>query len=475
MSRRGEQSRVAVLVLAFAVLGGGLPIALVAAVPDVGRSSAWPLTLGVMVWAGVRLSVLCADGHPRLFDYFFWIFTYIFMGLAPTVQIRADLVSTTTPGVDPSLDVPAALVVVLGIAMYEVGRLVAASGADRSEVPPIDGLPLGVGSISAGRTVILVVVGLLATAYLLLSTGAGSLWANRVVALSAREVAWPDPTVRSIVLAVARYPLLVGAGALTLLRRAESNPAVRRASLVGLAVAISLVVITTNPINSARYPFGTAAFAIAVYLGAVRTAARARATMVATAVGFLFAFPLADAFRRADGVRAQRGGFFAEYLSNPDYDAFWQIANAYAYAHDGYVQPLRQLAGSLLFWVPRVIWPSKPVDTSILLAQYRGYQFDNLSAPLWAEALVNGGVVGVVLTFVLLGYFLRRFDARLPGAFRLGGFWGIAGAIFPVYMTILLRGSLLQATGSLFVLIACLLFTRERRTSSVQPEYSDSS
>ena len=54
-------------------------------------------------------------------------------------------------------------------------------------------------------------------------------------------------------------------------------------------------------------------------------------------------------------------------------------------------------------------------------------------------------------------------DRRLLPAFSAAGYWAIVGAIFPVYMTILLRGSLLQATGDVFIATACLLFVRSAR------------
>jgi len=165
-----------------------------------------------------------------------------------------------------------------------------------------------------------------------------------------------------------------------------------------------------------------------------------------------------------------RNGFFGEYEGNPDYDAFWQVANAFSYGLDGLIEPGRQALGSVLFWVPRGVWPDKPVDTGILLAQYRGYSFQNLSAPLWAEFLVNGGISVLIVGFLLLGYSLRVMDSRLLPAFNAAGYWAIVGAIFPVYMTILLRGSLLQATGVVAVALACLLFVRQ----SGRPPRSDS-
>lgn len=64
---------------------------------------------------------------------------------------------------------------------------------------------------------------------------------------------------------------------------------------------------------------------------------------------------------------------------------------------------------------------------------------------------------------VVLAYFLGRLDVR----FREGNpspIVEIAGAVFPFYLLILLRGSWLQATGILVMLIGSLLFiaVRER-------------
>ena len=62
---------------------------------------AWMLTIAMAVWAGIRLSYSSSRGDAQLFDFFFWLFAYIFMGLAPTVQMRSGLLSTTTPGMNP--------------------------------------------------------------------------------------------------------------------------------------------------------------------------------------------------------------------------------------------------------------------------------------------------------------------------------------------------------------------------------------
>ncbi|ROR90505.1 oligosaccharide repeat unit polymerase [Nocardioides aurantiacus] len=453
------------LVSGLAVL---LPLWLTTTVPDVGRSDAWRITLVVMAVYGGRLAFICCANRPRLFDFFFCLFVYLFLGLAPSVQIRSDQISGTTPGMDPVLDRPATYIVVAGLLAYEVGRSAAvvrsravpptARGTARTRARPV---PARDTAPHPARTYLLYAAGLVFLAFFVSRIGPGTLIASRDAASEATSAAFPDPSVNAIISALAVYPLLIGTGALVQLRIRSREPT-RRAWLAAVAlVGVALLLVSNNPVSTARYGFGIVAFAIAVYLGAARTPARARALGLGTIAAFLFLFPLADAFRRADQTASfARAGFFGEYRANPDYDAFWQIANSYAYWHDGLVEPLRQITGSLLFWVPRSIWADKPTDTGILLAQYRNYSVENLSAPMWAEGMINLGPAGVLIVFVLLGYWLQRMDIRLADRLHLGDVWGIVGAVFPVFLTILLRGSLLQATGGLVVAIACVLFVR---------------
>ena len=452
-----------------AVMSLLVPLFLVTSVENVGRSHAWIVTLGIMVYAGVRLSLLAVRGEARLFDFFFWLFVYIFLGLGPTVQIRVDVLPITTPQVDPGLDMPAAVVTVVGLVVYEIGHLAAISRKRaRGASPQRDERPLGV---REWATIILVGVSMLSAAYYVFKIGPGNMLALRSQHQAARVRAFPDPAFRSIAYGAAIFPLLVAAGALAQIRKTGSTATWRRGAGFGMLAVSAMCLYVANPLASARYTFGTVAFALLVYLGAVSTMYRIRFTMIGTLLGFLFLFPLADSFRNTDQATfAARNGFFGEYPGNGDYDSLWQIASAYSYWQDGQVVPLRQFMGSVLFWVPRQFWADKPTDTGIVLAQYRGLRFTNLSAPLWAEGLVNGGLIGLILLFLALGYVIHRMDDKLTQALRLGGAWGIAGAIFPVYMVILLRGSLLQATGALVISITCVLWVRERRPRSRPPQ-----
>jgi hypothetical protein len=474
------------LTLAALLVGGVLavvvPAALVGSVQDVGASRAWLLTLGVMSWSGARLAVAIVLGKRHLFDFFFWVFAYLFMGLAPTVQIRSGLIATTTPGINASQDMTTAILVWIGMLAYEAGRLVvvlverrrnAGPRALRSEPRVRPRVPR---TIAVPAAFALSFVALLASAYYVMKMGPSSLLVDRYTAESIRAQAFPDSSTRSMAYALAIYPMLIAIGALIGARH-RARPLVSKLMVALAIVECGLLLAVVNPISSARYTLGTVLFALAVYLGAVASAFRTRLTMIATIGGFIFVFPLADAFRVSTAATVSRDGFFGEYKGNADYDAFWQVANAWTYQHDGLVVFGRQLLGSLFFWVPRAVWADKPTDTGILLAQFRGYNFTNLSSPLWAEFLVNGGLLFLIGGFLIVGAGLRILDRKIATPSANAGPWLVASAVFPVYMTILLRGSLLQATGSILVALVCLLLVSSARgTTSPEatPQSSDS-
>ena len=82
--------------------------------------------------------------------------------------------------------------------------------------------------------------------------------------------------------------------------------------------------------------------------------------------------------------------------------------------------------------------------------------------------LLNFGLVGVLVVSVLMGFGLGRLD-RAFQAVDPRGVLGIATAVLPFYLLIMLRGSLLQATGTLVVIFVSLLFIAARPTPPTRP------
>jgi len=444
-------------VVAFAVLGVVVPTLAVAQVPDAGRSGAWRIAVLVAAWAGFRLAILIGAGEPRFFAFFFWLFTYLFMGVAPVVQIRADRPSTTTPDVLPGLDAITLWTVVLGLVCFEIGSLLSRARTSRSasSLPEVTGVKprVAVGFVLAGSLV---------SGYYLSRVGLTPLLTSRDAVAAVRAEVWPDIPTRAAVLNLALYLTLMGVGAVRQLLGSERRALPRLGYVTLAVVGLAALSLVAFPLSTPRFTLGTLLFALLVLLGGAAHAGRVRLTLVVTVFSLFFVFPIADAFRRTGDPNFARAGLFGEYAGNPDYDALWQVANASNYWASGAAGVGRQALGVVLFWLPRSVWPDKPLDTGAQLALLHNYSTQNLSAPLWAEALANGGLIAVVLVFVALGLLVNTLDRAVVRSARTGGLWVVAGAVLPAYFVIVLRGSLLQATGTLAIMVLSLLALRQR-------------
>ena len=140
-----------------------------------------------------------------------------------------------------------------------------------------------------------------------------------------------------------------------------------------------------------------------------------------------------------------------------DLDAFPQLANTIDKVSLGSFPLLHQILGSIFFFVPRSMWSGKPFDTGVVLGQLSNLNFTNLSAPWTAEAFANARWCGVIFVSILVGFLLAQIEIR-SSEFRGLLFGGIAsGSMF-----IVLRGSLLQATGRIiFAVFIILWITRK--------------
>ncbi len=434
-----------------------LPMALVYSTPSDGQG-VWVVALSVTSIAGLRYAWIIADGRRRLHEMSFWVFVYVFLGLAPLVQLRTEQNPGTTPRIDPALNQPAMVVVLVGIAAFCIGLALAmprrswSSGWTVSENPHL------------GRTVMLAAFALAMDAYFISRVGVGTLLSSRGDLLEAVDQNWAERSMAALLSAVTTMSLLIAFIALVNLVRRQQT---REWPLIALTVTVGLaLVITVNPLSSARYVFGTVALAMAATFGLFATAKRFRAIAILWVVVLIVAFPLADAFRYSSSAQFKTTSV-VESLTSPDFDAFAQINNTLLYVENHGITNGNQAAGVLLFWVPRRFWPEKPSDTGVLLSESRRYDFGNLSAPIWAELFINGGWLALVIGMIGLGWLVRSRDAAIERSLQRARAPGIIDCVLPFYMMILLRGSLLQAMSYLIVIVGSTIFvSRMKRVAS---------
>jgi hypothetical protein len=451
-----ETPSIIVGALAAAALGGGVPAYLIASTPE-AAPSAWTAALIISVGCGLRLAWLWGDGLQRLSELIFWVFGYMFLGLAPLVQLRRGVDPVTTAGLAHWLDGQVFWIIGVGLVCAFLGSVYAGR---RERTDPATAKPPSLPD--ARRTVLLAWIGIALSLSYVATLGLGNLFSPRD-----EFSVLVGGTGGAIFRTTASIPVLVALIALIVLRRSDPGPWTRRTALP-IVLGVILVMVL-NPISGARYTYGTAYLAVIASLGVIATRTRFRWFTGATLAGLLFLFPLIGLLRRdggtASGLPLNELALDAS-LQSGDFDAFGQLSNAVLYVSTEGIAYGRQALGVVLFWVPRDWWPEKPVDTGVLLARYRGYGFTNLSSPLWGELYLNGGWVLLVAGMGALGYWLRRWDDRAIASLRIAGTIGLLSSILPFYLLILLRGSLLQAMSTLTAILLCAAFVVVRRHRS---------
>ena len=437
-------------------MAGVVPAALMAATPVAGNESpAWIAALALVVLAGVRFSWLVAQGTMRLFEIVFWLFTYVFLGLAPLTQMRSSTYPQTTPNVDPDLFPAAMAVVWVGLAAFLVGLAVATI-----RVSPADD-ERRLGLVVPHRLMLLNVVILVVSAYYVARVGPGSLVLSRVGRAAIESAAWPNSTIEAIIKAfVSLAPVVAFAAVMRLRHQRRSRGEIP--PMVWAWVLLALIVLIDNPISTPRYVTGTAALGVIVALGGASKPRRLRLLSVGLVVGMVLVFPLLDMFRYTTTPGQTAPQSFSETLVTADFDAVDQINNTVSFVRTNGTQHGQQLLGAAFFFVPRAVWPTKADDTGVLLANYRGYQVTNLSAPVWTELFIDGTWPLLIFGMGLLGYVLRRSDDATIAGFRVFPAPGVLTATLPFYLIIMLRGSLLQSMAGFAVLVLTALVVVRR-------------
>ncbi|MDT0306209.1 hypothetical protein RM780_04435 [Streptomyces sp. DSM 44917] len=449
-----------------------LPLA-VAAQPGEGlRDPTFWLQLVVACYAGVRLSAMVLSGRRRLVQGAFWLFSYLAMGIAPLAQ--SVLGRDPTPVLGPRGDTQLATILVLvGMVAFDVGALLA------RHRPSLRSRRRPPARVHRQRLWVLVGIAYAASGLLILQLGGPAVFfASRQEISSSLEEATGGQAAEAA--GEAGNALLRGFGTvpamlalLILTRWIVTSPAARRRPGVLLPWGGLLLInaIVNNPVSNPRYWFLTVLFAL-LFTVFPRSPVMYRAALAMGVIIALVIFPFSDRFRYDEnGTQPVETNSTLETLVVKDYDQVNMFANTITYAADGNGHTYgQQVAGAALFFVPRTVWESKPQDTGFLVGGWMGTSSANLSSPLWAELWLDFGPLGMAGGFVAVGYLAARADRRYvqrtvddpsPG--------NIIAVVVPVlagYSFILLRGSLLQASGRIGIAVLCLLLVTTFRSAS---------
>lgn len=133
-------------------------------------------------------------------------------------------------------------------------------------------------------------------------------------------------------------------------------------------------------------------------------------------IALFIAFPVFNTFRRElslDKFSSVFGNSVLSTYANADYDAYRMLVSCLRYVKkEGCTWGIQAL-GAILFFIPRSLWPSKPVGSGSVLIrnEFGNNYFSNVSCPLVAEGYINFGLVGTALFGFLLGLFAGKTDS----------------------------------------------------------------
>lgn len=174
-----------------------------------------------------------------------------------------------------------------------------------------------------------------------------------------------------------------------------------------LPVLFVLLLLSCPPTGMAR--FSVAAMYIPVCLCLVPFFRRKDVFVLVMCFSLLVIFPFLDNFRYYSAGQDIRFGMNFEQFTELHFDSYSMFMRALS---SGIVTWGHQLLGVLLFWIPRSLWPAKPIGSGAFLATENGWYFTNVSMPFFGEGYINFGIVGVLVFVLVLACFCAVEDKK---------------------------------------------------------------
>lgn len=242
--------------------------------------------------------------------------------------------------------------------------------------------------------------------------------------------------------------------------------------------------IACSPLGLSRFRMG--AYWIPVILTVFSSLSRKNLLGYIYTLGMLVVFPMLEVVRMLSS-HIERGnllGSFGDKISGAftsmAYDSYQSLAFV---MQNSFITWGQQLTGVIGFLVPRSLWEGKPIGTGFTIADIYNLGSSNISMNYFGEGYANFGFIGVVVFAIFLAIFMRLMDYRYwsaKGRFTL--FMVIYMIVLGIF-TYILRGDLMGSTTSTVVAVlsasvvyAAALFASRfdfnRLRSSIQKEVS---
>ncbi len=238
--------------------------------------------------------------------------------------------------------------------------------------------------------------------------------------------------------------------------------------IVYIFLILILIIITKNPIIERRSGLGPT-YLMLLYIFIPKVFDTNSKILVTFILIFVILFPLSAIFTNTsystwtESTWQNLGKIsFSKtiygHFNSLHYDAWANVDSAVRFTTGYGYQYGLQLMGVVFFFVPRAIWPDKPIATGHLVGEFLKNDFtmwfDNLSSPIIAEGYVDFGIFGVVLFGIVLAMVAHRINTISYKHDKLKKYTAIYVAFSLMFV---LRGSLMSSysyiCGSIFTFV----------------------
>ena len=175
-------------------------------------------------------------------------------------------------------------------------------------------------------------------------------------------------------------------------------------------------------------------------------------------VALITIFPILTLFRYLSSVSELNSSHLGESIlqsfTGGDYDAYLMLCNTFKYVERQSATWGYQFLSSILFFVPRGLWPTKGYPSGQVVGQSVGYSYLNLSEPYNAEGLINFSYLGILIFAALFAYVYKKIDQAY---WSNNTKFNFVYFLYPSYLGasfIILRGPLLSSLAPITALTA---------------------
>lgn len=419
-------------------------------------------SMAVTVALLVQLRFGIRQGTPTPADIVVFIFNWLFLDLAPKIQlvsVPGVLVNTSTVVAERVLftNLLCALFIVVYTLAYallttrsRVEKWTPAEAAAVPAEPVVARPPIGRVGIGVAAFMCVLVVGALAR-----------------IAYGSNDTPGISPTD----MIVKKFLLFLPSATLLILlhETVRSGRKIQFSRVCVLLLLLMLVAVTENPLTEKRNGLGPIYLSLLFIFFEARLASQNRRLLLLIA-SMVVVFPAITVFTHnhrqiLNGVNwSVVADTLKDHYFSTHYDAWANIYTTVEMVQRQGIHWGQQLLGGVFFYVPSSLWHGKPLATGIAIGNYliSNYSmwFTNLSAPLIAEAYLDFGSIGVVFYALGLAWLVARTNRFAAKGRKWASFpLAVYGAFFLMFA---LRGSLMIAfaygTGGLLAFLAASAF-----------------